>query len=97
MQIRAVRTLCFSQPMIPIHARTFPGQLELLLTGVEADDGTQGYSLARAHGGQSARVIGNQIDITLQPLVLGCDPLAPVPICTTRLPIRSTLWSQRAE
>lgn len=80
MQIRAVRTLCFSQPMIPIHARTFPGQLELLLTVVEADDGTQGYSLARAHGGQSARVIGNQIDITLQPLVLGCNPLAPAPI-----------------
>ena len=80
MQIRAVRTLGFSQPMIPIHAKTFPGQLELLLTVVEANDGTEGYSLARAHGGQSARVIANQIDITLQPLVLGRDPLAPAPI-----------------
>ena len=80
MQIRAVRTLCFSQPMIPIHAKTFPGQLELLLTVVVADDGTEGYSLARAHGGQSARVIGNQVEVSLQPLVLGCDPVAPVPI-----------------
>jgi len=80
MQIRTVRTLCFSQPMIPIHAKTFPGQLELVLTVVEAGDGTEGYSLARAHGGQSARVIANQIDVSLRPLVLGCNPLAPVPI-----------------
>ena len=73
MKIRAVRTLCFAQPMIPIHARSFAGALELVLTAVEADDGTQGYSLARSHGGQSGSVIANQIDASLRALVLGRD------------------------
>lgn len=71
MKIRAVRTLCFAQPMIPIHAGNFPGELELVLTVVEADDGCAGYSLARAHGGQSGMVIANQITASLRPLVLG--------------------------
>ncbi len=73
MKIRSVRTLCFKQPMIPIHASTFAGALELVLTVVEADDGTEGYSLARSHGGQSGMVIGNQIDASLRALVLGRD------------------------
>ena len=75
--IRAVRTVCFAQPMIPLHAKTFGGALELVLTVVEADDGTEGYSLARAHGGQSAAVIANQVEASLRPLVLGRDPCAP--------------------
>ncbi len=73
MKIRSVRTLCFEQPMIPIHARTFAGALELVLTVVEADDGTEGYSLARSHGGQSGTVIANQIEASLRALVLGRD------------------------
>lgn len=77
MRIRAVRTLCFSQPMVPIHQKTFPGALELVLTVVESDGGVEGYSLARSHGGQSASVIANQIETSLRPLVLGGDPLAP--------------------
>jgi len=77
MPIRDVRALCFAQPMIPIHEKTFPGALELVLTVVQSDDGTEGYSLARSHGGQSAAVIANQIEISLRPLALGMDPLAP--------------------
>ena len=77
MPIRAVRTLCFAQPMIPIHEKTFPGKQELVLTVVQADDGTEGYSLARAHGGQSGAVIANQIEVSLRPLALGMDPTAP--------------------
>ncbi len=77
MQIRAVRTLCFAQPMIPIHEKTFPGKLELVLTVVESDGGVEGYSLARSHGGQPASVIAQQIETTLRPLVLGRDPSAP--------------------
>ena len=72
--IRAVRTLCFTQPMIPIHVDTFAGALALVLTVVEASDGTEGYSLARAHGGQSGTVIANQIEASLRPLVIGRDP-----------------------
>ena len=72
--IRAVRTLCFTQPMIPLHVNTFAGALALVLTVVEASDGTEGYSLARAHGGQSGTVIANQIEASLRPLVIGCDP-----------------------
>ena len=56
MKIRAIRTVGFAQPMIPIHAGHFPGELELLLVVAQADDGTEGYALARAHGGQSAAV-----------------------------------------
>lgn len=77
MPIRAVRTLCFAQPMIPIHEKTFPGALELVLTVVQSDGGTEGYSLARAHGGQSGTVIANQIEVSLRPLVLGMDAVAP--------------------
>lgn len=74
VMIRAVRTLCFKQPMIPIHVNNFAGELALVLTVVEASDGTEGYSLARAHGGQSGVVIANQIEASLRPLVLGRDP-----------------------
>lgn len=77
MHIRAVRTLCFAQPMIPIHEKTFPGKLELVLTIVESDGGLEGYSLARAHGGQPASVIAHQVETTLRPLVLGRDSSAP--------------------
>lgn len=80
MQIRSVRTLCFAQPMIPIHAQTFAGALELVLTIVEAQDGTQGYSLARAHGGQLGAVLANQIEASLRALVLGRDPRDPAPL-----------------
>ncbi len=50
MNIRAVRTVAFAQPMVPIHAGNFAGALELVLTVVESEDGVEGYSLARAHG-----------------------------------------------
>lgn len=77
MKIRAIRTVGFAQPMIPIHAGHFPGELELLLVVAQADDGTEGYALARAHGGQSAAVIGNQVMASLRPRVLGRDASDP--------------------
>ncbi len=85
MNIRAVRTVAFAQPMIPIHAGNFAGELELVLTVVEADDGTEGYSLARAHGGQSGAVIANQIMASLRALVIGRDATDP-----------AALWSSLA-
>lgn len=63
--------------MIPIHVQTFAGALELVLTVVEADDGSEGYSLARAHGGQRGAGIANQLEASLRPLVLGRDPRDP--------------------
>ncbi|MCZ4314316.1 mandelate racemase/muconate lactonizing enzyme family protein [Comamonadaceae bacterium G21597-S1] len=80
MNIRSVRTLCFAQPMVPIHAGTFAGMQELVLTVVEADDGTEGYSLARAHGGQAGVVIANQVEASLRPLVLGRDAADPAAV-----------------
>ncbi len=77
MNIRAVRTVAFAQPMVPIHVGNFAGALALVLTVVEADDGTEGYSLARSHGGQSGVVIANQIEATLRSLVIGRDASDP--------------------
>jgi L-alanine-DL-glutamate epimerase-like enolase superfamily enzyme len=75
--IRSVRTLCFAQPMIPIHQGHFPGALELVLTIVEADDGCAGYSLARTHGGQPGSTIAAPIEISLAPRVVGLDARQP--------------------
>ena len=80
MRIVAVRTLCFAQPMIPIHQRTFPGQLEIVVTEVEAEDGTRGHSLARSHGGQPGSVIAQAVQVSLAPLVIGQDANGPVPL-----------------
>lgn len=77
MNIRAVRTVVFAQPMIPIHVGNFAGALELVLTVVESEDGIEGYSLARAHGGQSGVVIANQIEASLRKEVLGRDAADP--------------------
>ena len=77
MNIRAVRTVAFAQPMVPIHAGNFAGALELVLTVVESEDGVEGYSLARAHGGQSGVVIANQIEASLRPRVIGRDAEDP--------------------
>lgn len=75
-----MRTVAFTQPMVPIHAGTFAGSLALVLTLVEADDGTQGYSLARAHGGQSGLVIANQIEASLASAVVGRDARDPAAV-----------------
>ncbi len=77
MRIRSVRTVCFAQPMIPIHQGNFPGVLELVLTVVEADNGCAGYSLARSHGGQPGSTIADPIRVSLAPRVLGLDPREP--------------------
>lgn len=77
MNIRSVRTLCFAQPMIPIHQGHFPGALEMVLTIVESDDGQQGFSLARTHGGQPGSTIADPIEISLAPRVIGLDAREP--------------------
>lgn len=77
MRIVSVRTRCFAQPMIPIHVGNFPGALELVVTTVEADDGTRGHSLARAHGGQPGTVLAQAVGASLAPRVLGTDPREP--------------------
>ena len=77
MQIRSIRTACFEQPMIPIHQGNFPGVQALVLTVVTSDDGVEGYSLARAHGGQPGSTIAQPIEISLRPRVLGMDALQP--------------------
>jgi L-alanine-DL-glutamate epimerase-like enolase superfamily enzyme len=77
MKIRTVRTVCFAQPMIPLHAGNFPGVLELVLTVVESDTGVEGYSLARSHGGQPGSTIAQAIEVSLAPRVIGLDPREP--------------------
>jgi len=77
LNIRAVRTLRFAQPMIPIHQGNFPGALELVLTIVEAEDGCKGYSLARTHGGQPGTTLSEPIEVSLAPRVLGLDAQHP--------------------
>ena len=83
--IHSVRTLSYSQPMVPIHARRFAGDLELTLTVVEAEDGQRGYSTARAHGGQPGTVIGAQVERSLAARVIGQDAADP-----------AALWSAMA-
>jgi len=77
MRITSVRTVCFAQPMIPIHRSTFPGELELALVVVGCDAGVEGVSLARAHGGQPGATIAEPVRISLAPLAIGMDPREP--------------------
>jgi len=63
--------------MIPIHQGNFPGSLELVLTVVEAEDGSRGYSLARTHGGQPGATLSAPIEVTLAPHVIGLDARSP--------------------
>lgn len=77
VKIRSVRTLRFAQPMVPIHQGNFPGALEMVLTIAEADDGSTGYSLARAHGGQPGSTIADPVEVSLAPRVVGLDARQP--------------------
>ncbi len=83
--IRSVRTVCYAQPMVPIHTGRFAGDLELTLTIVESEDGRCGYSIARAHGGQPGTVIAAQVERTLAAAVIGRDASDP-----------AALWIQMA-
>lgn len=71
MRIARVRTVCFRQPAVPIHARRFAGEQQIVLTIVESDAGHEGYAMARAHGGQSGRGLAEAIVQTLAPRVVG--------------------------
>ena len=66
-----MRTVCFRQPAVPIHARRFAGEQQIVLTIVESDAGHEGYAMARAHGGQSGRGLAEAIVQSLAPRVVG--------------------------
>lgn len=75
MRVCSVSTLCFTQPAVPIHAKRFAGTQEIVLTTVRTEDGQEGHSMARAHGGQSGAGISQAIIRSLAPRVLGQDAL----------------------
>ncbi len=75
MRISDLRTVCFTQPAVPIHQQRFSGPQEIVLTSVTSEDGERGYSMARAHGGQAGRGIADAIVSTLGPRVIGQDAL----------------------
>lgn len=77
MRITSVRTVCFAQPMIPIHTGNFPGDLVLVLTVVGCDAGLEGVSIARTHGGQPGATIAAPIEVSLAARVMGLDPREP--------------------
>jgi len=74
-RVTSIRTLCFEQPAVPIHAHRFAGRQQIVLTVLHNDAGQAGYSMARAHGGQPGRGIADAIRASLAPRVLGQDPL----------------------
>jgi L-alanine-DL-glutamate epimerase-like enolase superfamily enzyme len=75
MRISDIKITCFKQPMVPIHRLRFTGQQELVLTRIITDSGLEGYSMARAHGGQPGRGIADAIVSTFKAKLLGQDPL----------------------
>ena len=75
MRITSIRTVCFEQPAVPIHAKRFSSPQEIVLTVVQSDTGLEGYAMARAHGGQPGAGIAQAIIKSLAPRVLGQDPL----------------------
>ena len=75
MRIAGIRTLCFEQPAVPIHAKRFAGKQQIVLTVVQTDTGLAGYSMARTHGGQSGQGITQAILKSIAPRVLGQDAL----------------------
>lgn len=74
-RIVSIRTLCFEQPAVPIHARRFAGRQQIVLTVLRSDSGHEGHAMARAHGGQPGRGIADAICASLAPRVLGQDAL----------------------
>lgn len=82
MRITSVRTACFAQPMIPIHTSTFPGELELVVVTVGTDEGVEGVSIARTHGGQPGATIAAPVQVSLAPLAIGMDPRDPEAVWT---------------
>ena len=75
MRITGIRTVCFEQPAVPIHAKRFASPQEIVLTVVQSDTGIEGYSMARAHGGQPGAGIAQAIVKSIAPRVLGQDPM----------------------
>ena len=75
MSVVRIETVCFRQPMVPIHSRRFGSTQEIVLVSVFDDSGHVGHSMARAHGGQPGRGIADAIECSIAPLLCGLDPL----------------------
>ena len=73
MRITRIRTVCYGQPAVPIHAKRFSHEQEIVLVTVEAEGGLEGSAMARAHGGQSGRGLAEAIVKSLAPRVVGQD------------------------
>ena len=67
MHITSIRTICFEQPAVPIHAKRFASPQEIVLTVVRSDTGLEGFSMARAHGGQPGAGIAQAIVKSIAP------------------------------
>lgn len=74
-RVTSIRTLCFEQPAVPIHARRFAGRQQIVLVVARSDAGQEGFAMARAHGGQPGQGIADAVRASLAPRVLGQDPL----------------------
>jgi L-alanine-DL-glutamate epimerase-like enolase superfamily enzyme len=85
-RVTSIRTLCFEQPAVPIHAQRFAGRQQIVLTVITSDAGHVGCSMARAHGGQPGRGIADAVRASLAPRVLGQDPL-----------LRERIWQSMVE
>lgn len=73
MRIVDVRTVCWRQPAIPIHAGRFGPTQDIVLVEVVTQDGLVGHGTARAHGGQSGEGIAEAVVRSLKPLLVGQD------------------------
>lgn len=73
MRIVDVRTTCWRQPPIPIHAGRFGATQDIVLVEVQTDTGLVGHGTARAHGGQSGEGIAEAVVRSLKPLLVGQD------------------------
>jgi L-alanine-DL-glutamate epimerase-like enolase superfamily enzyme len=73
MRITDIRTVCWRQPAVPIHAQRFAGTQDIVLVLIETEDGRVGHGTARAHGGQSGEGIAEAVVRSLKPLLLNQD------------------------
>ena len=75
MKITDIKVQNYTQPVPPILRKRSSGTQEVSLVSVETDEGITGYSMARANGGTTGRVVGEFITRTLKRFVVGEDPL----------------------
>ena len=87
MKITDIKVITYTQPTPPVLRKRMKGTQELSLVSIETDEGITGYSMARANGGPTGKVIGEYIIFTLKRLLIGQDPL-------DREKIWQAMWGQ---